>query len=224
MESIYDNLLGMYGPFAVFLLLMLTGIGVPLGEDLIIIPAGILLGFGELQPVWMTIMYAYFGVLCSDCMWFALCRTYGTPLLHKRWFKRAVHPRRLLEVKHQIEQRGMWVIVMARFIPGSRTPAITAAGVLHLPFWKFVLATAAACCVTVPLQLGLGYFIARGIGTEGTAGRIQWFSAAVAAILAMLVGLAWWRKFRSHRHRAPRAKAAWLRRFRTDRRRASISE
>ena len=224
MDIIYDNLLGMYGPFAVFLLLMLTGIGVPLGEDLIIIPAGILLGFGELQPLWMTAMYAYFGVLCSDCMWFALCWTYGTPLLHKRWFKRAVHPRRLLEAKHQIEQRGMWVIVMARFVPGSRTPAITSAGVLHLPFWKFALATAAACCVTVPLQLGLGYFIAKGIGTEETADRIQWFIAAVVVILAMLIGLAWWRKFRSQRRRAPRAKAAWLRRFRTGRRRASIRE
>ena len=224
MESIYENLLGMYGPFAVFLLLMLTGIGVPLGEDLIIIPAGILLGFGELQPMWMTAMYVYFGVLCSDCLWFALCWTYGTPLLHKRWFKRAVHPRRLLEVKHQIERRGMWVIVMARFVPGSRTPAITSAGVLHLPFWKFALATAAACCVTVPLQLGLGYFIARGIGQE-YADRIRWFIAVVVAILGVLVCLAWWRQFRStRRHRAPRAKAAWLRRFRTGRRRASISE
>ncbi len=224
MESIYENMLGTYGPFAVFLLLMLTGIGIPLGEDLIIIPAGILLQFGELHPVWLTALCAYLGVLCSDCMWFALCWWYGTRLLHKRWFKRAVHPRRLLEVKHQIERRGMWVIVMARFIPGSRTPAITAAGVLHLSFLKFALATAVACCVTVPLQLGLGYFIARGIGSEQSADRIQWVVAVIVGILAVLLGLNWWRQIRSHHRRPPRAKAAWLRRFRPARRRASMSD
>jgi len=217
MESLYDNLLGIYGPFAVFLLLMLTGIGVPLGEDLILIPAGILLGFGELQPLWMTVMFAYFGVLCSDCLWFVLCWTYGTPLLHKKWFKRVVHPRRLLEIKHQIERRGMWVIVMARFVPGSRTPAITAAGVLHLSFWKFALATAAACLVTVPLQLGLGYFISRGIGSPESADRIKWFIAAIVIVLAGLMALAMWRKQRSQVKRPPRAKASWLRRFRTSR-------
>jgi len=217
MESLYDNLLGIYGPFAVFLLLMLTGIGIPLGEDLILIPAGILLGFGELQPLWMTVMFAYFGVLCSDCLWFVLCWTYGTPLLHKKWFKRVVHPRRLLEIKHQIERRGMWVIVMARFVPGSRTPAITAAGVLHLSFWKFALATAAACLVTVPLQLGLGYFISRGIGSPESADRIKWFIAAIVIVLAGLMALAMWRKQRSQVKRPPRAKASWLRRFRTSR-------
>ncbi len=217
MESLYDNLLGIYGPFAVFLLLMLTGIGIPLGEDLILIPAGILLGFGELQPLWMTVMFAYFGVLCSDCLWFVLCWTYGTPLLHKKWFKRVVHPRRLLEIKHQIERRGMWVIVMARFVPGSRTPAITAAGVLHLSFWKFALATAAACLVTVPLQLGLGYFISRGIGSPESADRIKWFIAAIVIVLAGLMALAMWRKQRSQVKRPARAKASWLRRFRTSR-------
>ncbi len=217
MESIYDNLLGMYGPFAVFLLLMLTGIGVPLGEDLILIPTGILLGFGELHPIWMTALFAYLGVLCSDCLWFVLCWTYGTPLLHKKWFKRAVHPRRLLEIKHQIERRGMWVVVMARFVPGSRTPAITAAGVLHLSFWKFALATAAACLVTVPLQLGLGYFISKGVGSPESADHIKWVIAAIVGILAVLMALALWRKQRSHTRRPPRAKARWLRRFRTRR-------
>ncbi|MHC4774626.1 MAG: DedA family protein, partial [Planctomycetota bacterium] len=77
MEDVYTNLLTAYGPFAVFLLLMLTGVGVPLGEDLVIIPAGILVGYGTLSP-WQTALWAYAGVLCSDCLWYALCSEYGT--------------------------------------------------------------------------------------------------------------------------------------------------
>jgi membrane protein DedA with SNARE-associated domain len=213
MEDVYANLLTTYGSFAVFLLLMLTGFGIPLGEDLVIIPAGILVGLGTLDP-WLTGCSAYGGVLLSDCMWYAICSEYGTRLLHKRWFKRTIHPRRLLEVKHHVEERGAWVVFMARFIPGSRTPAITSAGLLHLPFWKFVVATATGCVFTVPLQLGLGFFIARGVGTMETADLVQTIIGVVIPILAILVGLAWWRHHRAHRQRRPRAKAAWLRRFR----------
>jgi membrane protein DedA with SNARE-associated domain len=213
MDDVYANLLAAYGPFAVFLLLMMTGIGIPLGEDLVIIPAGILIGTGTLNP-WMTAIYAYAGVLCSDCLWFAICRTYGTPLLHKRWFKRTVHPRRLLEVKHEIERRGVWVVVMSRFIPGSRTPAITAAGIMHLPFWKFVLAEASSILITVPLQLSLGFAIARGFGTLETVDVIQTMVAAVILILGAMIGIGWYRQYRRQHHRPPRAKAAWLRRFR----------
>ncbi|MHC4219142.1 MAG: DedA family protein [Planctomycetota bacterium] len=213
MEDVYANLLSAYGPFAVFLLLMLTGVGVPLGEDLVIIPAGILVGTGALEP-WLTAVSVYAGVLISDCMWYAICSQYGTRLLHMRWFKRTIHPRRMLEVKHHIEERGAWVVFMARFIPGSRTPAITSAGVLHLPFWKFVVATATGCLFTVPLQLGLGFLIARGVGDLRTADLVQAIVGVLVFLLAILLGLAWWRKFRAQRQRRPRAKAAWLRRFR----------
>jgi membrane protein DedA with SNARE-associated domain len=205
MEEVYANLLNAYGPFAVFLLLLLTGIGVPLGEDLVI--------YGTLSP-WQTALNAYAGVFLSDCMWYAICSTYGTRLFHRRWFRRTVHPRRLLEVKHHIEERGAWVVLMARFIPGSRTPAITAAGVLHLPFWKFVVATAAGCLVTVPLQLGLGYLIAKGVGTVESADLVRMIIGVVVLILAILLVLAWWRQHRTHRKQRPRAKAAWLRHFR----------
>ena len=213
MEEVYSNLLGAYGPLTVFVALLLTGIGIPLGEDLVIIPAGILAGHGKINLV-QTAIAAYAGVLISDFMWYWLCRRFGTPLLHKRWFKRIVHPRRLLEMKHEIEKRGAWVVVMSRFIPGSRTPAITASGVLHLPFWKFVLAESATCLITVPLQLGLGYAVAQGLGTLETADLIMTLIGMVLFIFAVMLGLGWYRNHRAHRKHAPRAKAAWLRRFR----------
>ncbi len=209
----YETLFNTYGPFAVFMLLMLTGIGIPLGEDLITIPAGVLIGYGTLNP-WLTALCAYAGIMASDIMWYGLCWKYGTPLLHKRWFKRLVHPRRLLEVKHQIERRGAWVIFMARFVPGSRTPAITASGVLHLPFVRFVVASGSGALFTVPIQLGLGYLIAKGIGTQKSADLLQTMLAVAIVILAVMLGLAAWRKFKATQRRSPRAKARWLRQFR----------
>jgi membrane protein DedA with SNARE-associated domain len=154
-------------------------------------------------------------IVAADCLWFFLCRHYGTPLLHKRWIKRFIHPRRLLELKHQFERRGTWLIVMARFIPSSRTTAITAAGIVHMPFWKFALATATCVLFTVPMQLGLGYVIGEGLSSRSTAETIRLVIGVIVLLALLSLCFAWWSRHRASRRRAPRARAKWLRRFRT---------
>lgn len=211
-----EDFLAQYGVFAVFGLLMLSGVGIPLGEDVVNIPAGILVGNGNL-PLAPTLIAAYFGVTCSDCLWFFLCHRYGSHLVRKRWFKRMIHPRRLLEAKHQVEQRGVWVVVMARFIPASRTPTITIAGMLHLPFWQFALATASCVLITAPLQVGLGYLIARGIGSQSTADLVMYIVGAVMLIALLVFIYRWWRQNNPMQKRLPRSRARWLRRYRARR-------
>ena len=212
MEEFIAQNLEVYGPIAVFLLLMLSGIGLSVSEDLIIIPAGVLVGSGDLS-FWSTLLAAYVGVVGSDCLWFTIVSRYGTPLLHKRWFKRMVHPRRLLEAKHEMERRGAWVIVFARFIPGSRTTAITVAGLLHMPFWKFAGVTASCVCLTSPLQIGAGVLIQRGIGTYDGAELWQSIIGAIMLVLAASLILRWVQQRLKRKTRPPRAKMRWLKRF-----------
>ncbi|MDY7108530.1 MAG: DedA family protein [Planctomycetota bacterium] len=211
-QVIWDNL-STYGPIALLGLLLLSGFGIALGEEMVTVPAGMLIAAGRMDLA-ATALCAYVGVVSADLMWFSICRHYGTPLLHKPWFKRLVHPRRLLEGKHQLERRGAWLIVMARFIPSGRTSAITVAGTLHMPFWKFALATAGCVLITVPLQLTVGFLIGRGLGTESMGDLWLKMVGLVVLLVALVVLIAWWTAYRSKRRRLPRARAAWLRRFR----------
>jgi membrane protein DedA with SNARE-associated domain len=213
MEEFVQNNLSTYGPLAVFLLLMLSGFGIALGEEMVTLPAGMFIATGEMAFV-TTAVAAYVGIVAADLLWFQICSHYGTPILHKPWLKRFVHPRRLLEVKHQFERRGAWLIVMARFIPSSRTTAITVAGIVHMPFWKFAVATASCVLVTVPLQLGLGYLVGRGLGTESVADMLLRVIGLVTLLVVLTAVFAWWTRHRATKRRAPRAKASWLRRFR----------
>jgi len=216
MEQLINQNLEVFGPYAVFVLLMLSGIGLSLSEDLIVIPAGVLVGGGEMD-FWPTLGAAYLGVVLSDCLWFTICRRYGTPLLHKRWFKRLVHPRRLLEAKHEMEQRGAWVVVIARFIPGSRTTTITVAGMLHMPFWKFAVVTACCVCLSAPLQLGAGILIARGTNSYELTEQIQAIVGVIMFVFALTLLINVLRKRRRKKSRAPRARVRWLKRFRVPR-------
>ena len=200
-----------YGPMLLFVLLMASGVGVAIGEDIFIIPAGYLMGADPpLMPFWGTIIAAYFGVIMADTLWLLVCRTLSKRILNIRWFRRFMHPRRILEIKYQFEQYGVWVVVISRFIPASRTTVITAAGIAKMSVWKFLLAETMSAVPTVMCQLGIGYLAAMAIGTGPDAQHVRnvlW----IAMIVVLVLGVFWWwrRSSRAVRRR-PRAKMAWL--------------
>lgn len=216
MEVWIDQLLSMvdpvWGPWVVFALLLLSGFGIPLGEDIIIIPAGMLVQHGEL-PIVPTLLAAYVGVVCGDLLWFTVCSKLGTRLLHEKWFKRLVHPRRMLQVKHQFDVRGAWVIVLARFIPASRTSTITVAGMMHMNFWKFAIATASCVLITAPMQLFAGWWIAQSLQVESAIETVFRLLGLVMVVIALIWVYRLWSKHRRSGKRIPRARVSWLRRF-----------
>jgi len=209
-----------WGPLAVLFLLVMP----LMGEDIIIIPAGFLIGQGHL-PWWSTFFCAWIGAMISDGAWYFICYRYGTPLLHKKWFKRLAHPRRLLQAKHQIEQRGAWLIVTARFVPGSRTSTMIVAGLMHMPPWKYLTVNGGLLLATVAMQLGLGWLIAHHVvGSTSTAGKIMAIVGLIMVLLAGALILNWWAGHRTSKERAPRSKVTWLKRFRPHRARKKKSE
>ena len=205
-----------YGPLAMIVLLLASGVGIPIGEEVVNVPAGIFVGRGEIAAV-PAYLAAYFGVLGGDFLWFTICRTLGKSLLHRKWFKKLAHPRRLLQVKHQFDRRGAWVLVVARFIPGTRTPALTIAGILHMPWRRFTIIELSLCAFTTTLQVSIGVLIGRQLAGESLQTTILTALATIAVILALSGLITWVISARRKKGPVPRERAAWLKRFRRDR-------
>lgn len=197
------------GPTAVFLLLVIAGAGVHLPEDLIIIPAGWEVGSGVFD-VWWTALAAFVGVVLGDAGWFFVWRRWGTRLIRSPRFLKRLHPRRVLEVKHLFDRYGAWVLVVARCIPGARTPAVAVAGLMRVKWWVFLAVEFPMAAVTVALQLSLGYWAQRGV--VGAGKSVHWVTLGIGlgVLMVLLVGgIVAWRRWRGKR--LPRAKVAWLR-------------
>jgi membrane protein DedA with SNARE-associated domain len=206
-----------FGAITVFFAFVISGIGLHLSEDLILIPAG-WLAANDPRFFWELALAAYAGIVLGDLGWFLMCRTFGTRLVHSKFFKRMLHPRRLLEVKHQIDQRGVMVLIAARFIPGTRTPVITMCGVLHMATWKFILVEATCVLVTAPMQMAIGWLAFHAAAKAGVTDTFHQIMIAVAVTLAVVIGLWLVHKAidrRRSKRRPPRAKVAWLRTFRS---------
>ena len=209
-----------YGAFALFGAFVISGVGLHLSEDLILIPAGWIAAndLGMFVKFWI---WAYLGIIVGDGLWFWMCGRFGTRFLHSRWFKRAIHPRRLLEIKHQIDRRGAFVLLAARFIPGTRTPVITMCGLLHMAWWKFLLIEASCALVTVPLQMLVGVAGARAAAQAGVTDRAHQAVIAIALTLGfvlLMYLLHVWISSRRSKSRAPRAPARWLRLYQATKR------
>lgn len=213
-----------YGAWFIFVAFIVCGVGLHVSEDFLLIPAGVAIYEGHMT--WTeTIAAAYFGLVIGDTLWIWVCRNYGTRLVHSKRFKRMMHPRRLLEAKHAMEERGVIVLILARFIPGTRTPVLTMTGILHMAWWKFLAVELSTVAITAPAQIAIGYFGKMGYDRAKDLGSTLSLSLAGLAIgVACIVGYRWYLQAKARKGPRPRSPVAWLRHFGRPARRANSAD
>lgn len=92
--------------------------------------SGIQAARGELSLEWV-IAVAAAGAFVGDNSSYAAGRWLGRPAV-KRFFRGATAQRRLAWARNFLQERGSYVLVVARFIPGGRTATTFTAGLVHL--------------------------------------------------------------------------------------------
>lgn len=210
-----------YGPIAIFVAFVISGIGLHLSEDFILVPAGIFayeqyVQTGSWEWFVQASAAAWLGIVAGDAGWIWICRHFGGKLLGWRKFRRLIGPRTLLEFKYEMDRRGAWALLIARFIPGARTPMVTMSGLMQLPWWKILAVEAAGVLITAPLQIGIGVGVAKiGSQFESAAHRWMLYVGATLAVVALMGVVHVLISRRRSKHRPPRAPMRWLAGFAT---------
>lgn len=211
-----------HGAMAIFVAFILCGIGLHLSEDFILIPAGIAVvgaggaAAGEVNWALFTefAVAAWAGIVLGDIGWVWICRHFGTRLMGSRRVRRFIGPRTLCEVKHQMDVRGAWALLAARFIPGARTPMITVSGLMHLAWWKILLVEMGGVVLTAPAQMLIGVGVAKvGSQFESAAHRWMLYIGATLAVIVLMFLIHMVISRRAAKHRPPRAPVSWLHGF-----------
>jgi membrane protein DedA with SNARE-associated domain len=142
--------------------LLLGSVGVPIPEEMPIVAAGILSHEG-LARWWLALPVCVLGVLAGDVVLYWAGRRWGERLLRWRVVRHVLTRARADWLKAAYREHAMKTVAMARHVTGLRAAAFLTAGIARVPFWKFILADAAAAAVTVPLAFGLAYFFTHQI-------------------------------------------------------------
>ncbi|MFO7724731.1 MAG: VTT domain-containing protein [Oceanipulchritudo sp.] len=141
-----------------WLMLLAISVGTLLSEDLACISAGLLAATGRLDYASATLA-AFAGIFVGDTLIYGLGYFFGRPLLRHRWSRLIVSERAVDRAAGQFRRYGAWIILITRFIPGTRSATYFSAGALHAPFGRFVLVFALAAALWTPFLVGLSHLL-----------------------------------------------------------------
>lgn len=140
----------------IFGVLLVSGFGLPLPEDLPLILAGYLCGQGAANP-WIMFPGCFLSIVGADGLVFLLGRKYGHHVPKLPLLRRFLTEARLAKTEAMLHTHGGKFIFMARFLPGLRTAAFFTAGSFKVAYWKFLLYDGSAALISVPAILALAY-------------------------------------------------------------------
>lgn len=148
---------GLHSYLGIILVLVLTGCGLPVPEEVPIVTAGVLSSDGTLH--WgLALGACILGALLGDTCIYMVGYHFGHSLMRR-------HPRfgHLLHAEHEakteqlIQKHGLKVLFIARFMVGIRAPVYLAAGTLRMPFRRFLVIDTLCASAVVGLFFGMSY-------------------------------------------------------------------
>jgi membrane-associated protein len=156
-ESIVDAVSGSnWSYLIVFVIAMLDAFFPLVPSEATAIAAGVVAGTGGLR-VELVVLAAALGAIAGDNICFAGGHFLGDRL-NRRFFQGEKGKKRVAWAKKTLEQRGGYIIVVARFIPGGRTVTTFTAGfVAGMPWRRFIRFDAIAGAIWGTYTVMLGY-------------------------------------------------------------------
>lgn len=158
-----------------------------------VITAGVLASSGDLILL-LVIALAAGGAILGDNISYFIGR-YGGPWVRRRFFS-GERAHRLDWARRNLEERGGYLIVIGRFIPGGRTAITLAAGMFDMPWRRFVAFDVAAGIVWASYAALLGYFGGKTFEEEPWKGLLVAFVIAFG-VAAIVEAVRWVRRRRS---------------------------
>lgn len=152
-----------YGYWAVFLVLLACGFGVPIPEDITLVSGGVISGLGYTNVHWMLVV-SMLGVLVGDSTMYWLGRIYGEKILKFPLIRNVATPERFAQVQERFEKQGWKLLFVARFLPGLRAVVYLVSGISRkVTFTRFLLVDFFAAIISVPIWVYLGDFGAKNL-------------------------------------------------------------
>jgi membrane protein DedA with SNARE-associated domain len=170
---------------AIVVVLLFTGNGLPIPEELLVVTAGVLSANGFLNP-WLAALSCLLGAFGGDCLTYYLGYRFGHRIFRGRHFwNRLVTPEREARVEEMFRRHGFKVLFVARFLVGLRPAIHLTAGILRLPVRRYLLTDLFCTSIVVGTFFALSYFFGQPIFAW-----IRRFEILVTVVVVLAVGVA----------------------------------
>jgi membrane protein DedA with SNARE-associated domain len=164
------------------------------------------LAAGNLLPLEIAFLACFLGIWVGDIGLYAGARWLRGRAQPGSRLSRLVAPQRLARAEQWFRRRGTLALVLARFIPGTRTATYVAAGALRTPARGFATATGLAAALWVAGAFALAHYA----GMRDAVSPAATLAAAAVLIFALIATRAFARSHAAQRlHRTLRRWSRW---------------
>ncbi|MFJ8133162.1 DedA family protein [Streptomyces hydrogenans] len=163
----------------------LESLGIPLPGEIVLVSSALLASqHGDINP-YVLGGCATAGAIIGDSIGYAIGRRGGRPLL--AWlggkFPKHFSEANIALAERSFQKWGMWAVFFGRFIALLRIFAGPLAGVLKMPYWKFLTANVLGGILWAGGTTAVIYSV--GIVAEAWLKRFSW----LGLVLAVLIGV-----------------------------------
>jgi membrane protein DedA with SNARE-associated domain len=189
-----------YGYAAIFCLLMLGIVGLPIPDETLLTFTGYLVYRGNLSLA-LAFATALAGSCCGISISYWLGRSFGMALIHRYGRYARITPEHVEKAHAWFRKVGHWGLTFGYFVPGVRHLTAYAAGMSGLEPPQFGLFAYSGACLWVSAFLALGYFL--GDRWQAVEQNVDHYLKAIGIGLAILAAAyILWRIWRGRRQRA----------------------
>ncbi|MFF4711005.1 DedA family protein [Streptomyces eurythermus] len=169
----------------VALVIGLESLGIPLPGEIVLVSAALMSSqHTGVNPVVLGAC-ATAGAVIGDSIGYAIGRKGGRPLL--AWlggkFPRHFSAGHVATAERSFEKWGMWAVFFGRFVALLRIFAGPLAGVLHMPYWKFLIANVLGGICWAGGTTAVIYYV--GIVAEDWLKRFSYVGLGVAVLVGL---------------------------------------
>ncbi|GAA2479246.1 DedA family protein [Streptomyces thermolineatus] len=162
----------------------LESLGIPLPGEIVLVSSALLSSQGVVDPV-LVAACATAGAIVGDSIGYSIGRKGGRPLLDRlaERFPKHFGPVQVVQAERAFHRWGMWAVFFGRFIALLRIFAGPLAGVLRMPYWKFLTANVLGGIVWAAGTTAVIYTV--GIVAEAWLKRFSWLGLALAVLFGI---------------------------------------
>ncbi|MFJ2113854.1 MULTISPECIES: DedA family protein [unclassified Streptomyces] len=176
-------------PVSIYLLvgvvIGLESLGIPLPGEIVLVSSALLASqHGDINP-YILGACATAGAIIGDSIGYAIGRRGGRPLL--AWlgakFPKHFGEGQIALAERSFEKWGMWAVFFGRFVALLRIFAGPLAGVLRMPYWKFLIANVLGGIVWAGGTTAVIYTV--GVVAEAWLKRFSWLGLVLAVVFGI---------------------------------------
>ena len=195
------NALVQYGYWGLALTLLLENAGVPVpGETILLMASFLAYSERDLQLGWVIVIGTMAATI-GDNLGYALGAFGGSPMLRRYQSVFRIQEKTIRRGEDMFARYGPSTIFFARFVFGMRIVAGPLAGVLRMPWRRFLVFNFLGATVWVTVISSVGYLFGRN--WERLAVGLKRVDAVIAAAALLIAVIWWWRNRRRNGREHP---------------------